>query len=91
MLYKTLSALSLKGDRIETGKIIEVDEETFAQIGPRFLEKVNMEPAPEVKKPVKVIDDKLSLEELKAEAKARGLSDKGRKSDLIERIQLSAK
>lgn len=93
MLYRTLKAVIINGDRIEKNVKIELSPDAAARYGD-VLEAVNAPvqkkeeekaPAPEI-----ALED-MELKDLKAKAKELGLSDKGKKSDLIERIKLSIK
>jgi Arc/MetJ family transcription regulator len=88
--YITTCALSVKGTRIEKGQEIELDDD-FAKGLASDLIKVGDEVVTETVKADEVSTDELSLEELKAKAKELGLSTRGSKADLIERISLADK
>lgn len=89
MIYKTNEAIILNGDRIERGAKIELSEADVARLG----NSVSLvAPASPVKKE-EIIDkpiEKLSYDELKAKCKELGLSAKGSKADLLEKIKLQA-
>ena len=90
MLHKTTEAIILKGDRIEKGKIVDVDAATVAQFGGALV-PADSDSAPAAPKEPQVVEktvEELSFEELKTKAKELGLSTKGSKADLIERIKL---
>lgn len=87
--YITQCALSIKGTRIEKGQEIELDEDYAKGLGGDLVKagEVAETEAPE-KAEEKSIDE-LTLSELKAKAESLGLSTKGSKADLIERINLA--
>lgn len=88
MLYRTNIALAINGDRVEKGTEIELSREQAAQYHKDDLSPVGttkQEPEPE-QEPV-ALDD-MSLEQLRDEAKERGLSTSGSKAALLERIKL---
>lgn len=89
MLYKALCALSIKGTRVERGEVVEVDEVYAASIGTDSL--VPLEPVKE--EPQEIKAEEVPLEDLPKDDLAdlcdkAGLSTKGTKADLIERLKL---
>ena len=89
--YITTCALSVKGTRIEKGQEIELDDD-FAKGLAGDLIKVGDEVVTETPtQAVEVATEELSLDQLKAKAKELGLSTRGSKADLIERISLADK
>lgn len=89
MLYKTLSALSIKGTRVERGDVVDLDPAYAASIGSDYLTPLDLqapvEPEPQAEKSSLEDLTKVELAELCDKA---GLSTKGTKADLIERIKL---
>lgn len=78
------------GDRIEKGKIIDINEEYKNRLDPKDYEVVGEKA---IESAVKTDESDVSLEDMKVsdlkdKAKSLGLSDKGNKKDLIERIEL---
>lgn len=92
--YKTLCALSIKGTRVEKGVVIELDED-FAKGLMSDLTKVESEvesvEEKEVEESAEEDINEMTISELKAKATELGLSTKGTKADLIERISLAEK
>lgn len=87
MKYKVLQAVSILGTRREKGEVVDIDENLAQSIGSSFLTS-EVEEKPQPKKKEKALED-MSKAELVKLAKAKKLSDKGTKADLLERIKLS--
>lgn len=88
MKYIAQAALIVKGDRVEKGAEIELSEveaQSFVDVLTPAVSAPKAEKV--VEGPEKALAD-LSLSELQEEAKSLGLSTSGRKSDLVERIEI---
>lgn len=88
MLYKTLSALSIKGTRVERGEVIDVDPAYAASIGSDYLTPLDLKAPVETEPQAEVSLEDLTKVELAELCDKAGLSTKGTKADLIERIKL---
>jgi len=89
MLYRTMCALSILGDRIEKGNEIELTAEQAASFDPADLvpvESIPADPDEEVLPDVPL--DEMSLDQLKAKAAELGLKATGTKAAILERITL---
>lgn len=87
MIYKTVCAISYKGDRVRPGTEVDLTAEEAANYGTSVV--VVDEPIPEpTPEPEKAIDD-MTAAELKDKAAAMGLATNGSKADLLERIKLA--
>lgn len=88
--YKTLCALSILGTRVEKGAEVELDENLAAGLMSDLV-KVESEIVVEEKEVEKSTEDinEMTISELKAKAGELGLSTKGTKADLIERLNLA--
>lgn len=88
MRYLTTCPITFMGSRVEKGAFIDTTPEDAARYGgdlvpaPEEAPVVEAEPEPEV-----AVAD-MNLKQLQAKAKELGLSDKGSKADLLERINL---
>ncbi len=89
-VYRTLVALSVKGDRIEPGTEVELTAEEAAIYDPADLALVSDIPTlePEHQLADTPIEE-MTHAQLKARAKELGLSQAGTTADLKERIELS--
>ncbi|MEP2746041.1 MAG: SAP domain-containing protein [Bauldia litoralis] len=80
----------MKGERVEKGTEIELNEEQVARFDPSDISPYEgipeAEPEEEVGEETPL--DEMSLEELKAYAKDLGLKISGSKADIMERITL---
>lgn len=89
--YITQCALSIKGTRVEKGQEIELNDDFAKGLGADLI-KVGSEVV--IETPVKAEEmatEELSLADLKKKAEELGLSTRGTKADLIERISLANK
>jgi hypothetical protein len=92
MKYKTLHAISIRGTRIERGQIVDIDSDLAKSLDTRDI--VELGKATPDTLPTKAVEIPVDVEKLKKDdlvelCKKLGLSSEGKKSDLIERIQLS--
>jgi len=88
MRYKTNVALSVKGDRVERGAVIELTDEEAANLDAADIEVYEAVEANEPQAPVETPIEEMSVPQLKERAKELGLSASGSKADLQERIAL---
>lgn len=92
MKYEALRAVIVLGDRIEKGEVVDIKESLAQSIGADYLKPVDEADAKEVATEPEVEEtdlESLSHAELKEKAEELGLSTKGNKADLIERISLA--
>ncbi len=89
-LYKLLNTLSIKGDRVVKGSVIEIDDAYASSLDQiHDIQLVDMSPSDKTEEKTEGNTlESLSAVELKDKAKSLGLSDKGNKKDLVERITL---
>lgn len=87
--YTTNVALSIKGDRVEKGTVIELSVEDAARLDPADITPAEEVIEEVIEAPAEAPLEDLSLAELKDRAKALGLSTSGSKADLQERIALA--
>jgi hypothetical protein len=87
MLFITNVAIIFKGDRFEKNTPIEMTADEAARFGDDLIADGGV-----VEEVVEVVDDtpieEMSVDQLKAKAKALGLKATGSKADLLERITL---
>lgn len=88
MLYRTRCALIVLGDRVEKGQVVNLTEDQAAPLM-GDLKPIGSGPviAEEAKPEDKKIED-MSRLELVELAEKEGLSSKGTKADLVERLTL---
>lgn len=91
MKFEALRAVIVRGDRIEKGEIVDINESLAQSIGDNYLKPVDEVVKVEAKEPeVEETDlESLSHAELKKKAEELGLSTRGSKADIIERISLA--
>lgn len=88
-VYRTIVALSIKGDRVEKGTEIELSPEDVAHLDPADItlaSDAENQSGADAAQAVPV--EEMSHAELKEHAKTLGLAASGSKADLLERIQL---
>lgn len=87
--YKTIVALSIKGDRVEPNTEVELTYNEVSRFDTNDIslvaETTEIETPAEPEPPV----EKMNLEQLKSKAKALGLPATGSKADILERISLA--